>query len=99
MKQSKLLYLSPEDWEKYCKVHIIYYKDAISNSKNPTEEALFREAYDKEIDKLKEMQVFGPAVKMQRNVVSPNKIIPINSIFTVKRQSQHKARILAREDK
>ena len=26
MKQSKLSYLSPEDWEKYSKVHTIYYK-------------------------------------------------------------------------
>ena len=54
MRQSELSYLSPEDLEKHSKVHTIYYKDAISNNKNPTEKALFKEAYDKEINKLKE---------------------------------------------
>ena len=77
----------------------MYYKDAISNNKNPTERALFKAAYDEEINKLKEMQVFDPAVKSQRDAVSSNKIIPINSIFTIKRSGQHKARIVARGDK
>lgn len=99
MKQSKLLYLSPEDWEKYTKAHTIYYKDSISNNKNPTERALFREAYGKEINKLKEVQVFDPDMEIQRNAVSLNKIIPINSIFATKRWVQRKARIVAREGK
>ena len=49
-RRSKPLYLSPEDWEKYSKVHTIYYKDAISNNKNPTGRALFKAAYDEEIN-------------------------------------------------
>ena len=98
-RRSKLSYLSPEDLERHSKVHTIYYKDAISNNKNPTEKALFKAAYDKEIGKLREMQVFDPAVKIQRDAVSSNRIIPINSIFTIKRSGQHKARIVARGDK
>ena len=85
--------------EKYSKVHTIYYKDAISNNKSPTEKVLFRAVYGEEINKLKEMQVFDPAVKIQRDTVPRNKIIPINSIFTIKRSGQHKARIVARGDK
>ena len=98
-KPVKPLYLSPNELEKHSKIHTIYYKDAISNNKNPTEKALFKAAYDKEIGKLKEMQVFDPAVKLQRDTVPRNKIIPINSIFTIKRSGQHKARIVARGDK
>ena len=69
-KPSKQLYLSPNASKKNSKVHTIYYKDAISNNKNPTEKALFKAAYDKEIGKLKEMQVFDFAVKLQRDTVS-----------------------------
>ena len=98
-RRSRLSYLSPEDLEKYSKVHTIYYKDAISNNKSPTEKVLFRAVYGEEINKLKEMQVFDPAVKIQRDTVPRNKIIPINSIFTIKRSGQHKARIVARGDK
>ena len=43
--------------------------------------------------------MFDPAVKIQRDAVSSNRIIPINSIFTIKRSGQHKARIVARGDK
>ena len=43
--------------------------------------------------------MFDPAVKIQRDAVSSNKIIPINSIFTIKCSGQHKARIVARGDK
>ena len=44
-KPVKPLYLSPNELEKHSKIHTIYYKDAISNNKNPTEKALLEAAY------------------------------------------------------
>ena len=93
------LVLPPEDWEHHAKVHAIYFKDAIINNPDKAEKALFQAAFDKEFNNLVEKEVFDPEVKYKRSAIPSNKIIPTNTIFTVKRSGEHKARIVARGDK
>ena len=91
--------LPPEDWEHHAKVHAIYFKDATINNPDKAEKALFQAAFDKEFNNLVEKEVFDPEVKYKRSAIPSNKIIPTNTIFTVKRSGEHKARIFARGDK
>ena len=45
------------------------------------------------------MKVIDPKVKVRRTSVPSIQVIPTNTIFTVKRSGEHKARIVARGDK
>ena len=44
------------------------------------------------------MRVIDPKVKVRRTSVPSIQVIPTNTIFTVKRSGEHKARIVARGD-
>ena len=89
----------PENWEKGSKVYALYYKDAITNNPDPTEKELFKAAFTKEYNNMINMKVIDPKVKVRRTSVPSIQVIPTNTIFTVKRSGEHKARIVARGDK
>ena len=80
------------------KIHALYFKQAITNNTNVEEKKKYLEAYKKELNNLKEMGVFDPKIKIARNSVKKEKIIPINTIFTCKRNGVYKARIVCRGD-
>ena len=96
----RIRFVAPlENWEKGSKVYAIYYKDAITNNPDPTEKELFKAAFTKEYNNLINMKVIDPKVKVRRTSVPSIQVIPTNTIFTVKRSGEHKARIVARGDK
>jgi len=80
------------------RVRAIYYRDAITNNKNTLQRKKFDEAYQKELNNLIRMKVFDLEVKLPRNQVPKDKIISTQSIFNVKRDGTHKARIVCRGD-
>lgn len=81
------------------KVRSIYFKDAIKNNKNLYTKIKYQEAHNKEYNNLIEMKVIDPQIKLNKNDVDTNKIIPINTIFDVKRDGTYTARIVARCDR
>lgn len=81
------------------KIHRIYYKEAISNNDNLQERIKFTEAYNKEVNNLITMNVMDLKVKLPLNKIPQNKIISTNTMFTIKRNGTHKARIVCRGDK
>lgn len=81
------------------KIRSIYFKDAIKNNKDLHSRIKYQEAYNKEYNNLIEMKVIDPQIKLDKKDVDNDKIIPINTIFDVKRDGTYKARIVARGDR
>ncbi|GMM58472.1 hypothetical protein DAKH74_050890 [Maudiozyma humilis] len=80
------------------KIRAIYYKEAITNNSNDEERVAFQEAYQKELNNLVKAKVYDPTISIPRKQINPEKIISINTIFSIKRDGLHKARIVARGD-
>ncbi|EDO14972.1 Tkp4 protein, partial [Vanderwaltozyma polyspora DSM 70294] len=80
-------------------IRSMYYNEAITNNTNMKTRKLFQEAYQKELDNLKRMLVFDIQMGIPRNQVPKEQIIPVQTIFNVKRDGTHKARIVCRGDK
>ncbi|CCE64754.1 hypothetical protein TPHA_0I02520 [Tetrapisispora phaffii CBS 4417] len=81
------------------KIRTLYFKTAITNNTDVRGRKLFSEAFEKELQNLLKMQVFDTSISIPRNQVPANRIIPLQTIFTVKRDGTHKARIVCRGDK
>ena len=80
------------------KIRAIYYKDAISNNRNLREKSKYMAAYKTELNNLVKNNVYDPQIQISKEKIEKEKVVPINSLFTVKRDGTYKARIVARGD-
>ena len=83
-KKFRINFIHPKE-SSAKKIHALYFKQAITNNKNVEEKKKYLEAYQKELNNLTDMGVFDPKIKLARNNVKKDKIIPINTLFTRKR--------------
>ena len=109
-KKKVIRYITPaEGWEELSpesrgeivpqrKIRALFYKQAITETENLPEKIKFIEAYNKELNNLVNMKVIDLNIAIDKNKVPKDKIIGINSIFTIKRDGTYKARIVCRGD-
>lgn len=96
-KKYKIRFIEAKN-EWNAKLHALYYKEPITNNKNVDEQIKFIESYNKEVRNLIDMKVFDPKIKLPRQKIPKNLIIPINTILNIKRDGLSKARIVCRGD-
>lgn len=79
-KKFRINFICPKE-TSIKKIHALYFKQAITNNKNLEEKKIYLEVYEKELNNLREMDVFDSKIKLARNKVQKEKIIPINTIL------------------
>ena len=79
-------------------IRALFYKDAITTNTDLEAKTKFIEAYNAELTNLVNMGVIDLNVKIEKTKIPKNKLIPLNSIFDIKRSGVYKARIVCRGD-
>ena len=75
----------------------VYYNKPIAYNENSVEKKLFEKAYEKEITQLNKMNTWN-TTPIDASTVNPKNITSSMFIFTVKRDYEHKCRLVARGD-